>query len=144
MIRLATLADLDSLVVLERDSFSDGSFSRRRMKHLMLRAKSVTLVHEEKGIHGYALLLFRNDTDAARLYSICVDGSQRNKGVGKGLIDAAERIAKKMGRKRMTLEVKEDREVTLLFYGKLGYVPVGRLMDYYGKGVHGLRMMKHI
>jgi ribosomal protein S18 acetylase RimI-like enzyme len=73
-----------------------------------------------------------------------VDGSQRNKGVGQGLIDAAEWTAKKMGRKRMTLEVKEDREVTLLFYGKLGYVPVGRLMDYYGKGVHGLRMMKHI
>jgi ribosomal protein S18 acetylase RimI-like enzyme len=44
----------------------------------------------------------------------------------------------------MTLEVKEDREVTVLFYGRLGYAPVGRLMDYYGEGVHGLRMMKHI
>lgn len=144
MIRLATLADLDSLVILERDSFPDGSFSRRRMKHLMVRAKSVTLVHEENGIHGYALLLFRNDTDAARLYSICVDGSHRNRGVGKVLIDSAERTAKKMGRKRMTLEVKENGEVTVPFYSKLGYVPVGRLMDYYGKGVHGLRMTKYI
>ena len=143
MIRLANLADLDSLVILERDSFPDENFSRRRMRYLMLRAKSVALVHEEKGIHGYALLLFRNDTDAARLYSVCVDGSHRNKGVGKGLVDSAEQTAKRMGRKRMTLEVKEDCKVTVQFYCKLGYVPVGRLKNYYGKGVHGLRMMKH-
>ncbi|MGD0057207.1 MAG: N-acetyltransferase [Methanomassiliicoccales archaeon] len=144
MIRPATLSDLDSLALLERESFPEDAFSRSRLKHLVSRAKSVAIVCDEDGIRGYVLLLFRDDTDAARIYSICVGRKYRNKGVGKALVCSAERVARERGCRRMTLEVRENSDAAVRFYNGLGFSFIGNLRDYYHPGAHGLRMMKRI
>jgi ribosomal protein S18 acetylase RimI-like enzyme len=144
MIRPADLSDLDSLALLERESFPEDAFSCNRLKHLISRAKSATLVYDEDAIRGYVMLLFREDTDAARIYSICVDREHRNKGIGKALVDSAEVVAKERGCKRMTLEVRESSDAIIRFYERLGFSFVYRLTDYYNPGVHGLRMMKYL
>ena len=144
MIRPATLSDLDSLALLERRSFHEDAFSRKRLKHLISRAKSVTFVYDEGGIRGYVLLLFRDDTDAARMYSVCVDRLHKNKGVGKALVCLAEKVAKERGCGRMTLEVREKSDAAVRFYCRLGFSFVGKLTDYYHPGAHGLRMMKRL
>jgi ribosomal protein S18 acetylase RimI-like enzyme len=144
MIRPATLSDLDSLALLEKKAFPEDAFSRRRLKYLVSRAKSLTLVCDKDGVCGYVLLLFRNDTDAARIYSICVDRKQRNKGIGKALVSSAERSAKERGCGCLTLEVRERSRVAVRFYSGLGFSFVRKLIDYYRPGANGLRMMKRI
>ncbi len=90
------------------------------------------------------MLLFRKDTDAARLYSICVDRNARKKGLGSALVRAAEEAAKERGWRRMTLEVEEGNAEALEFYEFHGFEGAGKLRDYYALGVHGLRMEKRL
>lgn len=144
MIRPARISDLNSLALLEKETFPEDAFSRTRLKHLIEHAKSFTLVCDQNGICGYVMLLFRDDTDAARVYSICVDKGRRNRGVGKSLMASAERIAIERGCRRLTLEVRERSRAAVRFYSKLGFSVVKNLADYYSPGANGLRMMKCI
>ena len=92
-IRKATLADLDALMGLEERCFALDRISRRSFRHLLTRAHAETLVYEAEGrLRGYVLLLFRQSTPLARLYSIATDPEYRGRGVGEALVRASEQL----------------------------------------------------
>jgi len=142
LIRTASHQDIPEIQRLEDESFVDDAFSHRRIAYLVKKAKSATLVYEDGGIRGYILLLFRNDTSAARVYSICVHPAYRKKGIGAALMRAAEKLAKERKCTKMTLEVSESNSDAIALYRSFGFEAVRTLEDYYRKGVNGLRMEK--
>ena len=142
MIRTASHQDIPEIQRLEDESFVDDAFSHRRIAYLVKKAKSATLVYEDGGIRGYILLLLRNDTSAARVYSICVHPAYRKKGIGAALMRAAEKLAKERKCTKMTLEVSESNSDAIALYRSFGFEAVRTLEDYYRKGVNGLRMEK--
>jgi len=132
LIRPATLRDLDGLVELERRCFATDLISRRSFRHLLTRANASILVAVEDGaLAGYALVLFSRGTALARLYSIAVDGAFRGRGVGRGLLAAAEAEALARGCVSMRSEVRFDNAASLALFESNGYRRFEELEDYY-------------
>ncbi len=145
-LRLATPSDLDALEGLESRGFSGDRFTRRQLRHLLQRAHGLTLIAEDStdtGVPlGYGTLLFRRNSRAARLYSLCVAPEARGQGVGKALLEALERDGRKRGCERMTLEVRADNRVALGLYRRAGFRLACWLDDYYEDGCAAWRMVK--
>lgn len=132
MIRQATLRDLDGLVELERRCFATDLISRRSFRYLLTRANAAILVAEEDdGLAGYALVLFSRGTALARLYSIAVDGAFRGRGIGRGLLSAAEAEALALGCVSMRSEVRLDNQASLALFEGNGYRRLEEIEDYY-------------
>ena len=70
------------------------------------------------------------------LYWIAVEQSQRRGGVGRILMDAAERAVARAGGRRVYVETsgRPDYGATRSFYESLGYVAEARLADFYAPG----------
>src|ERR1700681_1184556 len=108
-IRLATISDLDRLETLESRAFDMDRLSRRSLRYFILNPKAA-LILADRGDHlaGYALLTFRSGTALARLYSIAVSPETGRSGVGKALMQAAEKAAIERDCILLRLEVRAD------------------------------------
>lgn len=145
MIRTATIDDLDALVDLEKRSFMGDEISRRSFRYLLTKAHATTLVDEESGrIRGYVMLLFSNVTALARLYSIAVDPNARGKGVGRALVEAAERESIENDCVTIRLEIREDNRASIALFKATGFRQFGMVADYYEDHTPALRFEKNL
>lgn len=145
MIRKAQLEDINALVSLESRSFDTDRLSRRSFRHLLTKANAVTLVADEAGvIIGYATVLFNAGTSLARLYSIAVDAAWKGRGIGKALVQAAERAALEAECVVLRLEVRRDNHASLSLFRQLGYRAFGSYKDYYEDHMEALRFEKEL
>src|SRR5512142_127929 len=116
-IRRARPADLDALVALERAAFTTDHLSPRQYRRHLRSASALVLAAVGRGgLLGKAVVFFRRDSAGARLYSIAVTDAARGSGVGKALLDAAERAARRRGARRMRLEVRQDNTAAIGLY----------------------------
>lgn len=144
-IRRATLADLDALVTLEERCFTSDRLSRRSFRHLLSRGNAETLVCDVEGrLAGYVLVLFRQGTPLARLYSVAIDPAFRGCGFGDALVAAAEKRALEHGGLLMRLEVRKDNVASISMFRKLGYRPFGEYACYYEDEQDALRFQKYL
>jgi ribosomal-protein-alanine N-acetyltransferase len=142
-IRRARQDDIEAMQRLELASFPGDRLSRRAMRRLVGRDTAICLVAEDDtGPAGDAIVLLRRNSTAARLYSIAVDPDRRGSGIGTGLLAEAERLAGAAGRRRMTLEVREDNDAAIRRYLAAGYAGSGRKPDFYDDGAAALVMEK--
>lgn len=142
-IRQARLDDLDALIAIENRCFDADRISRRSFRELLTRRTAHTVVVECEGaVAGYAMLLFRQGTAMARLYSIAVNPNFAGHGVGAMLVHAAEERTFERGRLLLRLEVREDNARAIELYRRLGYRPIGRYLDYYADHTTALRFEK--
>lgn len=144
MIRRARAGDLEALVALENASFRGDKLTRRSFRrHLCGTGGGVILADTERGrVRGYVLLFFRAGSSVARLYSIAVHAQARGRGVGRGLLVAAERDAVKRGRSVMRLEVRKDNAASLALFRTAGYRECAEREGYYEDGMSALRFEK--
>lgn len=143
MLRPATLDDLDALVELENACFSIDRLSRRNFRYMLTKANAVILVAERgEKLVGYVLLLFHAGTSLARIYSIAVDPTLQRAGLGRELMEGAERAAIAAGCVYMRLEVRPDNSGAINLYKRLGYRKFGTLDDYYEDHAEALRYEK--
>lgn len=143
MIRPARPGDLDALVALENACFQTDRLSRRSLRHLLTRARAVTLVDEDdSGIRGYVTVLFHAATSLARIYSIAVSARARGRGIGSRLVEAAEKEALEHDRAWMRLEVRRDNAASLALFRRLGYRQFGSFADYYEDHEEAVRLEK--
>ncbi len=70
---------------------------------------------------GTLLLTLRED-GAVQMRQVAVDPKRQGEGVGRTLVEEAERFARQQGFARMTLHA---RDTAVGFYERLGYAPVG-------------------
>jgi ribosomal-protein-alanine acetyltransferase len=144
-IRDAHPADLDALVRLEAASFSGDRIARASFRRLLTRpSAALRLATAGDDLLGYSLLLFREGTAVARLYSIAVAADARGRGTGRRLMEDAARIARKRGRARLRLEVRADNAAAIGLYEGLGYRRIGRYPDYYADGMEALRLEREV
>jgi ribosomal protein S18 acetylase RimI-like enzyme len=145
MIRTATLADLESLIALEKRAFELDRFSRRTFRYLLSKANAVTLIDEEAGkATGYAMLLFNTGTSLTRLYSLAVDPEWQGQGIGRALMQATEEHAIAHGCVAMRLEVRADGTRARALYESQGYRQLGSVADYYEDGMQAIRYEKRL
>lgn len=139
-IRPARATDIDALVRIENTVFETDRISRRSFRQLIDRETAETLVAEIDGaIVGYFIVLFRRGSVVARLYSIAVSSAHAGAGVGKQLLETAERLAFEHDRLILRLEVREDNLRAIRVYEKNGYRRIGREEDYYEDHAPALR-----
>ncbi len=137
------LSDLSALLRLENDCFDTDRINRRQFRYLLTRGRASTLVAEEDGTFlGYVLVLFSHATSVARLYSIAVSDRARGRGIGLGLVRAAEDVAWEQDRAYMRLEIRRDNLASQALFERAGYRRFGVLSDYYEDHMEALRYEK--
>ncbi|MBD3367751.1 MAG: GNAT family N-acetyltransferase [Candidatus Eisenbacteria bacterium] len=145
MIRDATTDDLDALLRLEDTSFETDRMSRSSLRRLLGSATAVFLVDEAGGdVTGYILLLVRASSNRARLYSLAVDAARRGRGIGRRLVEAAERRVGDLGIGEIRLEIREDNEASRALFASCGYEPFRTIEDYYEDGATAVRYSKRL
>ncbi|MBS0487436.1 MAG: GNAT family N-acetyltransferase [Proteobacteria bacterium] len=142
-IRRATLADLPALVALERRAFTTDHLSPRQYRHHLTNPRAQVLAAvDTNGLLGKAVVLFRKDSDIARLYSIAVDDAARGRGIAKALLRAVERGVRARGCTRMRLEVAQKNVGAVALYESLGYRRFGAHARFYEDGADAWRYEK--
>ena len=142
-IRRATLDDVAALVGIEDASFPGNRLDRRRFRYLLEHAHGALLVDaHDTALRGYVLLLFRANSTIARLYSIATHPDQLGRGVGAGLVAAAETQARLQGYTCLRLEIRADNAASLALFRGHGYREFGRHAGYYHDGMDALRLHK--
>jgi ribosomal protein S18 acetylase RimI-like enzyme len=147
-LRRGRRGDLDALLALENEIFNSRFFaghlmSRASFRRLLASPSAAVVVAEaEPQIGAYVLVLYRVNSDAARMYSIGVARKFRRRGLARMLVAAAEKDAVRRGRKAMRLEVRADDRGTVALYESCGYCRVGRAPGYYGGRIDALRLEK--
>jgi ribosomal protein S18 acetylase RimI-like enzyme len=122
MIRNANLDDLDSIIEIEKQ-FGADSFSRSCLRRFIVLKKLFYMPDI-----GYYIILTRQNSNRARLYSIAVAENAKGKGYGRQLLRHAELQS---GRSKMGLEVSSKNTTALGLYLSTGYVKIGELKEYY-------------
>jgi ribosomal protein S18 acetylase RimI-like enzyme len=144
-IRRATPGDLDALVALERRAFTTDHLSRRQYRHhIGSDSARVLAAVDASGLLGKAVVFFRRNSDAARLYSIAVGHEARGRGLGEALLAAAERAARANGCRRLRLEVRQDNAGAIRLYERLGYRCFGAYPGFYEDGADAWRYEKSL
>lgn len=142
-IRPARASDVDALLAIESAVFETDRLSGRSIRRLIGSPSAMALVAKSGGhIAGYCILLLREGSSAARLYSIATAPAFAGKGIGRALIDAAEDAAAKRGRRSLRLEVREDNLRAIAIYQQAGFGVIGSKPDYYQDGMAAIRMEK--
>lgn len=137
----ATANDVDALVAIENRVFPGDRLSRQALSRLIDRPSATVLVARPGGaVGGYAVVLFRRGSHAARLYSI----ASVVKGQGTALLAAAEAEAAARGARLLRLEVRRDNSRAVAFYRRHGYEPIGERLGYYEDGMAALRFEKRL
>jgi ribosomal-protein-alanine acetyltransferase len=144
-VRDATPADIDGLVALENRCFAADRLSRRSFTRLIgSPTAALRLVARTGRIAGYALLLFRAGSAAARLYSVAVEPDHRGTGLGLMLLADCEATARARGSRSLRLEVREDNAAAIRLYRRHGYEQIGRYPSYYADKTDALRFEKRL
>ncbi len=95
---------------------------------------------------GFAMLTIHTTRGAAvaSLDAIAVDERERGHGVGKKLLAAAERAAKKHRAKEVRLVTAESNVAALDLFLRAGFVIGERLERYYPRGQNAVSMRKRL
>ncbi|MBE0379111.1 MULTISPECIES: GNAT family N-acetyltransferase/peptidase C39 family protein [Pseudoalteromonas] len=144
-VRAATEADLQALLAIEQQSFSQDRLSARSLKRWIIAKHGILLVAESANqLLGYGLVWCHKGTRLARLYSLAVTPQAQGKGIAQQLLNALERATAERGRVFMRLEVAVNNLAAIALYKKLGYRVFGQYSDYYDDHSDALRMQKNI
>lgn len=123
-------ADLDQVVEIERRSFPTPWSRHAFVSELRDNAYAHYLVARlGDRVIGYAgmwVLL-----DEAHITNLAVHPDYRRRGVGRRLLAALERLAARLGARRMTLEVRPSNAAALHLYRRSGFEVRGRRPHYY-------------
>ena len=144
-VRNAKPSDVGNLVALESRCFTTDRISARSFKRFISESRNDLLLLEKAGqIVGYFLLLYRNGTSLARLYSIAVDPAYRQQGLAQKLMQYAEHAAAIRHCVLLRLEVRPDNPGAIHLYQKLGYSEFAVKHDFYEDHTDAICMQKQI
>jgi len=142
-VRRARVADHGALLALEQRCFTGDRLSARALRHHLGNPRAwFAIAARGDAVLGDALLFFRHGSAQARLYSIAVAPEAQGLGLGARLLGAAERAARRRGRRVLGLEVRVDNPAAIALYERRGYRRVGRRARYYADGADAWRYVK--
>lgn len=128
--RLMTMDDLDTIVQIERESFTAPWSEEAFRAELTQNMFAKYMIMEQDGIvlgYGGMWLI----VDEAHVTNIAVREPYRGQGLGEKLLREMMRTASWLGMLRMTLEVRVSNEIAQSLYRKLGFYDAGLRPGYY-------------
>jgi [ribosomal protein S18]-alanine N-acetyltransferase len=144
-VRRSRPADIEQLSDLENQVFSVNRMSRRSLRWLLASSSADVLIAEAGAdFAGAAVVLFRANSEVARLYSLAVVPHLTGRGIGSALIAAVEKAARSRKCRFVRLEVHEKNHGAIVCYRKAGYQQFDRRHEYYEDRGHALRFEKRI
>ena len=142
-LRRGRIGDIDDLILLEQHFLAADQLSRRSFRHFVSAPKSTLIVAEANGkVAGCALVLYRQGSERARLYTIAVASEFRRRGLARRLLKAVEKDARRRGCLFMRLEVRADDPGAITLYETSGYYFFARRRRYYAGRIDALRFEK--
>lgn len=131
-IRLATEADLEAIMEIERSCFLNDAWSKSTMRGELLAPHTFYVVaHDDAGLLGYAGLSKPPSANTADIQTIAVLESSRGKGLGRELMGKLISEANRQCAAEVWLEVREDRPAPQALYRSLGFEAISRRENYY-------------
>lgn len=141
-VRRAVADDETALFALEQRVFCGDRLSRTQFRRHLDSDSALVLVCTDQGrLLGDAVLFFRRGSRVVRLYSLVAAPEARGRGVGRALLVAAERHARRRG-KELRLEVRKDNDVAIRLYEGHGYARFDERHRYYEDGMDAWRYRK--
>jgi len=144
-IESASTADLQALYKIERECFSSEAFSIEELSFLIKNPNSISLMAKiGEEIAGFIIGLIYNTKSEKIGHVLTLDVAKkyRRKGVAKELMKKLEEKFRENNVKECFLEVRIDNEAAKRLYKKIDYREIACLKDYYGNGLHGIRLKK--
>src|SRR3546814_6384228 len=115
----------------------------RSFRHLLHSASAtIWLAQASAQTLGALVLLTRRGSRRARIYSVVVSPAARGQGLGRRLVQRAEREARQLGYIGVSLEVRQDNQPARALYAALRYTVLAELPGYYEDGAAGLRLRR--
>jgi ribosomal protein S18 acetylase RimI-like enzyme len=85
---------LDAVATLEAKTYPEDAISKRSFRRFIESETADFFVLEVNGdVEGYVVVLYRNNTNLARLYALVVSERYRHKGYGRLLLHKGEELA---------------------------------------------------
>jgi [ribosomal protein S18]-alanine N-acetyltransferase len=141
-LRLARLADADSIAQLSRDLIEYGLSWRwtpeRVAKSVRAANVNVLVASMHNEIAGFAIMRYGDDD--AHLDLLAVVPPYRRSGIGRQLVEWLEECAMVAGIFNVDLEVRAGNEEAQIFYSRMGYRILLQLPGYYQGIEAALRM----
>ena len=144
----ATPDSLEQLARLETVCFRHPGerFNLRQIRSLLNNPRAcVRVAVEGDRLVGWAVGLLRRHGPhrcSGRLYALSVHPDFRGLGLGAKLAQDVLGQLRRRGAQTFSLEVRNPNPAAQRLYQRLGFRPGDPLPDYYGPGLHGLRMRK--
>lgn len=142
MIRQAKFEDISEMVRIERLNFQERAFSRRQFRHYV-QERSAYVVADNFVVFGYIVVFSRCNSRTARINVVSVDPNHTGKGYGSQLIEHVECVYGQTD-DHMSLEVNSRNIGAIKLYERMGYMPKNLLLNYYGEGTTGIKMIKDL
>lgn len=132
ILREATLFDLDTLVDMENQCFTDPWSKDMLKSEIENKLTTVFIMEDADKIVGYASLwvIF----DEANINNIAIMPFARGQGYGQWLIIKIIEAAKEQKVKHIMLEVRASNTKAKRLYEKNGFVYIGQRIKYYEDG----------
>lgn len=132
-LRAAEYGDLDAIVEIERESFSDA-WSEASFRSLLGRGEVSLVVatsarERSEEVVGYVIATFA--ADQGEIANLAVRPDLRRAGHASRLLDFVHREAVRRGVTSMWLEVRESNDAAIALYRAHGYREMGRRARYY-------------
>ena len=114
-------------------------YTPQRMASLIGDRETVALVaHDASRLQGFAVMQFGDAR--AHLVLLCVEPSQRQRGIGRRLTEWLLDSARVAGIESIGLELRADNAAALAFYRRLGFAQTQLLPGYYEGQIPARRM----
>ena len=131
-IRIASEADLENIMQIEKACFGNDAWSKSNMKSEILAPHTTYVVAEESNsLIGYAGLSKLASSTSSDIQTIAVSESHRGLGVGRELMESLLDFAREQKAKEVFLEVREDKPTPQKLYASLGFSAIDRRENYY-------------
>jgi len=131
-IRIASEADLENIMQIEKASFGNDAWSKSNMKSELIAPHTTYVVAEESNsLIGYAGLSKLASSTSSDIQTIAVSESHRGLGVGRKLMESLLDFAREQKAKEVFLEVREDKPTPQKLYTSLGFSAIDRRENYY-------------
>jgi ribosomal-protein-alanine acetyltransferase len=131
-IRIASEADLENIMLIEKACFGNDAWSKSNMKSELLAPHTTYVVAEESdSLIGYAGLSKLASSTNSDIQTIAVSESHRGLGVGRELMESLLDFAREQKAKGVFLEVREDKPTPQMLYLSLGFNAIDRRENYY-------------
>ena len=118
-IRPMTVADLDSVLDIERASFSSPWKREHFLQEIHSHLSFPHVAVNEDTVVGY--VCFMSLFEEAQIMDIAVDPKVRGKGVASQLMERAITVAREKGAERLVLEVRESNAAAIRLYESFGF-----------------------